>query len=404
MKTMTKGLSLILCLAMLVAGNLSPALGEADDEETKTAVFQTSAEGSDCVFSYRLDEDGATITKAVWPNIFQPPEQLIIPSQVDGHPVIAIGADAFFPEDIHSVFREAMDYVNGPSTNVRLPGTLLRIEEDAFSGAPVSCVYIPKSVTEIQGNPFAFTVDEIIVEEGSPAFEMINGTLMDKRTQTLVAGLGGYFDKDDNYYDYAYDYDFDYDDYDNYDWKYLIPQGTVTIGPEALSYCSWETQPPVIPDTVTTIGYMAFAECSWWDQELVIPASVTHIEDFAFYGGYDLTRVSLPASLEFMGDNPFMYCGLESVTLHGPGDGLRLVDGALYDQRVKALVVLPSNAETVEFAIPEGTLRIDSGAFYNRKQLETVFIPDSVTSIGKALFRLLVFKNHQNSRWNHCHW
>lgn len=364
MKMLTKHISLLLCLAVLITGNLYPALGEADGK-TEATVFEISPEGSAFIFSYQINVDGTvTITRVKWNRLSEETsEDLIVPAEVDGHPVVTIGTGAFYGLGISSD-----DWgVKLPNWNVLLPETLVRIEEDAFESAKIARVFIPKNVVEMQGNPFGMNDSpcDIIVEGGNPVFEVINGMLMDKRTKTLVASGGKWVGADQ------------------------IPHGTVAIGPKAFYDCEINSQLD-FPETVTTIGRMAFGDC-YWDEELeyVIPASVTHIEDWAFCDGYGLMRFSLPANLQHMGENPFS-CDednfLESVTLHGSGDGLSIVDGALYNQRSKALVVLPIGVESTEFVIPEGTLRIDREAFCDHQQLKTVSIPDSVTAIGKNAF------------------
>lgn len=364
MKMLTKHISLLLCIAVLITGNLYPALGEVDGK-TEAPVFEISPEGSGFIFSYQLNEDGAaTITNVKWNRLGEAPEDLTVPAEVDGHPVVAIGKRAFY--GLHNSCKVR---------NVLLPETLLRIEEDAFFRADVSHVFIPKGVVQIHGNPFAenytyrfdesFVHYDITIEEGNPAFEVVNGMLMDKRTQTLVASCGRWEGADQ------------------------IPQGTVTIGPKAFYSCHINSQMD-FPETVTTIGRAAFGDCYWNEElEYVIPTTVTHIEDWAFCYGWGLMRISLPANLQYMGENPFscfVENFLQSITLHGSGDGLRIVDGALYNQRSKALVVLPIGAESTEVVIPEGTLRIDSRAFCRNNQLKTVSIPDSVTVIGVQAF------------------
>ena len=105
-------------------------------------------------------------------------------------------------------------------------------------------------------------------------------------------------------------------------------------------------------------------------KELIIPDSVTKIEDYAFESCINLTTVTIPTSVTDMGHYSFSRCDKLSVA-------------TLPAEQVKNIP--KENLTTV--VINGGTTIHDYyGAFYNCKNLVSVTISDSVTSIGAGAF------------------
>ena len=105
-------------------------------------------------------------------------------------------------------------------------------------------------------------------------------------------------------------------------------------------------------------------------KELIIPNGVTKISNYVFEDCINLKKLTLPDSITDMGIDPFSGCeNLTDVTLPA------------------ALVcdIPKENLETV--VINSGTsIPAYNGGFYNCKNLISVTIPDSVTSIGAGAF------------------
>ena len=105
-------------------------------------------------------------------------------------------------------------------------------------------------------------------------------------------------------------------------------------------------------------------------KELIIPDCVTKIEDYAFESCINLTTVTIPTSVTDMGRYTFSRCDKLSVA-------------TLPAEQVDNIP--KENLTTV--VINGGTTIYDySGAFYNCKNLVSVTISDSVTSIGAGAF------------------
>ena len=216
-------------------------------------------------YEYALEEDGsARITKYTGKEA-----ELVIPSLLDGRPVTVIGPWAFSPND---------DVIS-----LTIPGTVRRIEEDAFarltkltsltipegvesvgSAAFSHCfllreVSLPDTLTEVGWNPWSMCqkLTDIRVSPNHPALEVIDGVLFGRADRRLICcpiGLG------------MTDYD--------------IPQGTVIIGKMAFFNCT-SLKSFTIPESVRTIEEQAFWYCIFLT-DITIPDTVTNIGDYAF--------------------------------------------------------------------------------------------------------------------------
>ena len=189
--------------------------------------------------------------------------------------------------------------------------------------------------------------------------------------------------------------------------QFDLPEGLESLGTGALN--SYETERVTIPDSLRTIEGNPIYDIGWRTPEIVIsadhpafkvedhlllsrdgtllvagldvgesctvPQGVQVIAGYAFRDNDDLQAVTLPDSLQEMGERAFELSeSLETVTF---GDGL---------------TVLPELAfrgctSLRECALP-GTLReIGSNAFMECSQLSSISLPQSLERIGDSAFR-----------------
>ena len=145
--------------------------------------------------------------------------------------------------------------------------------------------------------------------------------------------------------------------------------------------------------------------------ELVIEEGVKSIMEGAFYGEEKLKSVTLPDSLEFIGDSAFADTGIESVVLpknlqsfngtifnsqsfiqysvSPENPYFKALDGVVYSKELTELVAYPigrfANGGDNTFKIPESVNKIGDYAFLNCKH-NSFTIPGNVKSIGMQAF------------------
>ena len=300
------------------------------------------------VFTYTTDNDGnATIT-----GYTGYASALVIPSEIDGHTVVAIGNRAFENR--------------GELYSVVIPDTVTRIGDYAFAGTslqeldlPDGLVYlgqyflkgtdrvteieIPKTLEEVgtsySGAPFAGSnVQKAILEKG-------------------IAEIPGYlFRGNETLHNVE------------------IPESVTSIGTAAFSGCSSLTGVK-IPEAVTNIGNHAFEQC-FSIENIVIPNAVKNIGDWAF-ANMELTELELPDELVYLGQ-----CFLEGT------DGVTEIEIPKTLEEVgTSYSGAPFAGSNVQKAILEkGMTEIPGYLFRGNETLHSVEIPESVTSIGTAAF------------------
>ena len=107
---------------------------------------------------------------------------------------------------------------------------------------------------------------------------------------------------------------------------------------------------------------------------LTLPSSLQSIGDSAFQDCYSLTSLTLPSSLQSIGDRAFNGCSsLTSLTL--PSSFQSIGDYAFYDCNSLTSLTLPSSLQS-----------IGGGAFRGCSSLTSLTLPSSLQSIGDSAF------------------
>ena len=186
-----------------------------------------------------------------------------------------------------------------------------------------------------------------------------------------------------------------------------IPSSVTTIGKYTFSNCNSLTSIDM-PSTITSIGKRAFSLCSSLTS-VDIPSSVTSIKEYTFFKCTSLTNVTIPSSVTEIGKMAFKYCNsLTSINIPSsvtsidynafnfcPALTSIVVDVAntVYDSRdnCNAIIEKATNALILgckTTIIPSTITRINDYAFFGCKNLTSIDIPSSVTSIGHSAFYL----------------
>ncbi len=309
---------------------------------------------------------------------------VVIPSELNGHPVVEIVKGAFNDADTVET--------------IHIPASVRTIDPEAFSYAP---------------NIHTFTVSE-----DNPHFSAVDGVIFSK-DQTVLWRCPTARDT-----------------------AYNVPETVVTIEEASFSYC--EVLPSVvIPDSVTTINKEAFRCCfdlssvSLSDNlnrmtasvfescssltEVTIPEGVSRIDAQAFFWCNDLQTITLPSTLQSVGQSAFtsdfplevyyplseadwydvsiekynaelalatMHYGLESDPLPVTSDPSNYTYTASDDgtaviktfHGVGPYVSIPSEIDGYQI------VGIDKQAFYSCERVKTIVVPEGVVSIGSSAF------------------
>jgi len=117
--------------------------------------------------------------------------------------------------------------------------------------------------------------------------------------------------------------------------EFKFPSSLIKIGVEAFKGCPLTRIE--FGNAVTTIGSDAFAQCTKVE-EIIFPDSLETIGACAFMNCYNLSSISLPASIKKISELAFSYTNLKKVYLRGGGwSGVEMTDA--FDEGVEFIRV-----------------------------------------------------------------
>ena len=376
----------------------------------------------DCDFRFVRNDDG-TLTITNYDQDRQK-ENVIIPSEIDGKKVKAIGNGVFsyrsviknvtIPEGITDIGNQTFCGCDNLES-VSIPDSVTRIGNGSFSNCKnLKNVTIPPSVTELNG---AFANCSSLESVTIPAsVTSINGySFYNCSLNTCF-----YCYKDSAAHLFAEQRNLPFALLDAGCYEYSENEGgtltitkfsgelsavaipseingkTVTaIGPNVFENCKGLTR-VVIPDTVTQIGEFAFSHCENMT-DLVIPNGVKTIGKFAFSTCKALRALNIPDTVTSIGNEAFNSCeSIESVVVP---EGVESLGLSTFEwcSSLRS-VTLPSSLKSIgkyvfgyctslkTINIPEGITHISEGTFTSCSNLESITLPDSVVSIEDDAF------------------
>lgn len=164
---------------------------------------------------------------------------------------------------------------------------------------------------------------------------------------------------------------------------YIMPTGNLVI-PSTVSSND-------ITYTVTAIGEYAFFACDSI-MDIEFPATVTTIESGAFSNCVGIYGMVVPSTVTTIEDGALNY--IRNVTYHGTATGSpwgALGVNAYYEEPFTyadstKTHLLGFDAYAPSAAIPATVTFIDSYAFSNCKELDSIVIPGAVTEFGSMIF------------------
>ena len=175
-----------------------------------------------------------------------------------------------------------------------------------------------------------------------------------------------------------------------------IPEGVTSIGSYAFSLCSSLTS-VTIPNSVLSIGSGAFDGCTGLT-EVAIGNSVTEIGDYAFNNCKSLTSITIPGSVTSIGYSVFPTnvttgCKISNIYI----DNIATICNDIWSvlRRAESVNLYLNNELVTNLVIPEGVTSIAKNTFQYCKSINSITLPNSITSIGNSAFIVFVlFLSH----------
>ena len=117
---------------------------------------------------------------------------------------------------------------------------------------------------------------------------------------------------------------------------------------------------------------------------------VTGIENWAFSGCYDITSITVPKSVTYIGEDAF-FAGenLTSFVVVDDNPVYSSADNVLFNKDKTLLICYLGEDSITSYTVPDSVTGIGAWAFENCS-LTCITIPNSVTSIGKGAFNFCV--------------
>ena len=120
---------------------------------------------------------------------------------------------------------------------------------------------------------------------------------------------------------------------------------------------------------------------------VVVEEGITKIPDTAFAYADNLVTVSVPSTVTYIGTTAFWSnYSLESINVAEENTAYKDIDGVLFTEDEKTLVAYPANKSGTEYTIPANVTKIEESAFSFNISLESLTIPDTVTTLGEYTF------------------
>ena len=159
---------------------------------------------------------------------------------------------------------------------------------------------------------------------------------------------------------------------DNVIW-YLDTDGVLTISGTGDMYDYMEEAQP-------------WAEYAKDITSVVITEGVTSIGDGAFSGLENLETIVIPETVTAIGEKVFFGCvNLTDLTVAEENSAYCVEDSVLFDKEKTVLIQYASGKTDTAYAIPEGIVSIEEGAFLS-SVIESLSVPNSVNTIKESAF------------------
>jgi len=269
-------------------------------------------------------------------------ESVIIPSMINGKPVVCIREKAF---------NECVKL-----QRILIPKSITNIENSVFSNCNQIKKVFYEGTKEEWGN--------ILIGEGN----------------YLMTGKSKYYSPNLTNNKLVYSVENEevtITDYLGIDMNITIPteideKKVTSIGSNAFESCKCLSSIN-LPEGITNIEGYAFSECSSL-KEINLPEGITNIEEWVFSGCSSLTEINLPEGITNIEGYAFSECSsLKEINLP---EGITSIGGGAFR----------GCSRLIEIKLPEGITSIGGGVFYGCSSLKEIILPEGIISIGGGAF------------------
>ena len=279
------------------------------------------------VFTYSLDDDGNATITGYTGNV----SALVIPEEIDGHKVIALGDNAFKGKKL-------LEYVE-------IPNNVVKIGSYVFANTSLTDLKLPEKLTYLgrcvlSGNT---GVTEIVIP---------------KTLATVGAEWGNILAGDGPFHESNVQ-------------KATLEKGITSI-PRNLFHKNTTLTQVTIPDTVTKIEEFAFAECGNLES-VSLPDNVNQIGEYVF-AKTGIKEINIPDTVTIIRDHTFKNC-----------TALKTINWSKSITDIQSYAFENCDALT-KLAIPNTVTNIGEGAFYECGGLSAIAVSNSVKSLGSRAF------------------
>lgn len=161
-----------------------------------------------------------------------------------------------------------------------------------------------------------------------------------------------------------------------------LPNSVTTVGSNAFSNC-YGLKSATLSNGMKTVPSSMFGGDSNL-QTVILPDGVTYIDDTAFIN-CGLRKITIPASVTGLGTSVFSGCQyMQAFSVEEGNRAFKAVNGVLFSADGTTLICYPSGVYG-RYTVPEGTVRIDYGAF-RRASVTGITFPSTLTTIGDYAF------------------
>ncbi len=229
---------------------------------------------------------------------------------------------------------------------------LTHIYDYAFSGTKLTSLYIPKMVKSISGHGLQRLsfLESLVIDEENNYYKTENGILFTKDGTKLVSYVYG--EQED----------------------YIIPNGVVTIGEFAFYNTAFKNI--IIPNTVIIIETMAFSLTSELSK-ITIPNSVQNLT-FATFSSSAIQSVNFESGsqIENIGPDTFSNCNnIQSIVI--PKSVKTIGSHAFYNM---------DNLTSLIFETDSNLEEIGDYVFSHSRELSSIIFPENLSKIGEYVF------------------